>query len=119
MENQKIDLKIGLDDSEEVSYSFSDNRLIVLVKNWELKMIEINFEQVVLFIEWAQLRYLSKLYLVKSGVASTGDSLEGLEQYKLYKFTTEKGSTLMEIGCKNFGFQIFKDETAYKCSKEI
>lgn len=119
---------IGLDDSEEISYFFKEEKLIVLIKNWQLKIIEIIFNNVIFFLDWALERYISELYFKKSGMTSVGDSLTNyvakslnsnisLAQYKLYQFVTSRGKPCMEIGCTDFQFQIYKDESEYKFAK--
>lgn len=115
---------VGLDDSEEISYCFKEQNLIVRIKNWQWKIIEIVFNDVILFIDWAQERYISELYLKKSGETSLGDFLISQvvklgdsylgTQYNLYQFVTAKGEPCMEIGCKNFEFQIYQDELEFK-----
>lgn len=78
----------------------------------------------ILFIDWTGQRYITKLYLKRTGVLSTGDSIENYNksnniirdkaQYKLYQLVDSFNDPCIEIGCMNFESQIYKDEIEYK-----
>lgn len=125
---EETELKvIGLDDSEEVFYSYENKIVKLTINNWALQIIEVIFKTVILFIDWRCRKDISNLYINNSGSSMFKKTLTQLEEipdfqnenpkFKLYQFVNKFEEPCFEIGSVGFDFFFFNNETEYMKNK--
>lgn len=111
---------VGLDDSEGVSYYYSNNKLTVVIRNWCLQIIKVVFHEVILFVDWGDQMYISELYLNKSKTKLYTKAISKFYKklecqvpenhpYKLFQFVDASNEPSMEIVCSRFEFTILNE----------
>jgi hypothetical protein len=123
-----IQLDVGLDDLEELSFLLENGSLWLLIKNWELKMIKFLFSDVDLFVRWPEINCISEMCINRSSI-STVDSLICVDvtecrfaikstTRKLVQFVNADKIPCAEIGCMEFSYEIYKREDELYFSSE-
>ncbi len=109
---ERINIGISLADAELENYYYSkiNNNLVIRIKNWEAKIIEFTFFDLILFIDRGGNFIMdfcinkSKSELFEQAVEKTYEKIPINVPYKLFQFL-DIDEPYLEIICKYFKFK--------------
>lgn len=102
---ERIHLNISIDDTEEVSYLYSNKNLMFKIVNWERKVLHFVFFGIIKFVDWQKPDEISLLVKVV-------DHNPGVILNK-YIFLDRFEKPCYEITCNNYSFDLFKNNDEY------
>lgn len=117
---QEIELTVGLDDSESVAYCCKDGRLTITILTWNLKTIEVVFQNVIFFSRSINMSHISRLCINNSRTDMYIKSLKRCDalrpantaddnKYKLFQFVDSIDIPCIEIVCTDLAFKVYED----------
>jgi len=113
---ERIDIGVSLADAELESYYYNKdkNNLIIKIKNWEGKIIEFIFFDLVMFLDRGGnfimdfCRNKSRTEFFQEALEKTYEKIPLNIPYKLFQFLDISDETYLEIICEDFQFKIIK-----------
>jgi hypothetical protein len=104
-------------DCESVSYCYEDKCFKFTIVGWKLDVIEIEFNDVILFADWGGVNLLSNVYInnanteffrrgLRSRYRCSEQEIPLVHPYKLFQFVDSTNDLCYEIVSADFKFNV-------------